>query len=146
MGHIKVFRLMVCMYLTLITRVYQMLKFTFILTLTFTSPFLLEIRTWVPFMLGSGNLVCYMPYRDQNKHLENSCGNLCIKILFSYGQRPKGRGICVLQKSGRPRWLGWMRRLTGDQEIAGSTPAEVGNILSWRLIMKYFLRSFSPFC
>ena len=26
-----------------------------------------------------------------------------------------------------------------------STPAEVGNILSWRLIMKYFLRSFSPF-
>ena len=24
-------------------------------------------------------------------------------------------------------------------------PAEVGNILSWRLIMKYFLRSFSPF-
>ena len=31
------------------------------------------------------------------------------------------------------------------QEVAGSTPAEVGNILSWRLIMKYFLRSFSPF-
>ena len=25
------------------------------------------------------------------------------------------------------------------------TPTEVGNILSWRLIMKYFLRSFSPF-
>ena len=45
----------------------------------------------------------------------------------------------------RPRWLSWMRRLTGDQEVAGSTPAEVGNILSWRLIMKYFLRSFSPF-
>ena len=31
------------------------------------------------------------------------------------------------------------------QEVAGSTPDEVGNILSWRLIMKYFLRSFSPF-
>ena len=45
----------------------------------------------------------------------------------------------------RPRWLIWMRRPTGDQEAAGSTPAEVGNILSWRLIMKYFLRSFSPF-
>ena len=29
-----------------------------------------------------------------------------------------------------------MRRLTGDQEVAGSTPAEVGNILSWRLIMR----------
>ena len=46
---------------------------------------------------------------------------------------------------GRPRRLSWMRRLTGDQEVTGSTPAEVGNILSWRLIMKYFLRSFSPF-
>ena len=34
----------------------------------------------------------------------------------------------------------------GDQEAAGSAPAEVGNILSWRLIMKYFLQSFSPFC
>ena len=45
----------------------------------------------------------------------------------------------------QPRWLSWMRRPTGDQEVAGSTPAEVANILSWRLIMKYFLRSFSPF-
>ena len=45
----------------------------------------------------------------------------------------------------RPRWLSWMRRPTGDQEVAGSTPAVFGNILSWRLIMKYFLRSFSPF-
>ena len=31
---------------------------------------------------------------------------------------------------GRPRWLSRMRRPTGDQEVAGSTPAEVGNILS----------------
>ena len=38
----------------------------------------------------------------------------------------------------RPRWLSWMRRPTGDQEVAGSTPAEVSNILLWRLIMKYF--------
>ena len=30
----------------------------------------------------------------------------------------------------RPRWLIWMRHPTGDQEVAGSTPAEVGNILS----------------
>ena len=33
-------------------------------------------------------------------------------------------------KSSRPRWLSWMRHPTGDQEVAGSTPAEVGNILS----------------
>ena len=45
----------------------------------------------------------------------------------------------------RPRWLSWMRGPTGDQEVAGSTPAEVDNILSWILIMKCFLRSFSPF-
>ena len=45
----------------------------------------------------------------------------------------------------RPRWLSWIRRPTGDQEVTGSTPADVGNILSWRLIMKYFLQSFSPF-
>ena len=45
----------------------------------------------------------------------------------------------------RPQWLSWMCRPTGDQEVAGSTLAEVSNILLWRLIMKYFLRSFSPF-
>ena len=39
----------------------------------------------------------------------------------------------------RPQWLSWMRYPTGDQEVMGSIPAEVGNILSWRLIMKYFL-------
>ena len=38
----------------------------------------------------------------------------------------------------RPRWLSWIRRPTGDQEVAGSTPAEVGNILSWRLIIEIF--------
>ena len=37
-------------------------------------------------------------------------------------------------------------RPTGDQEVAGSTPAEVDNILSWRLIVKYFLQPISPFC
>ena len=31
-----------------------------------------------------------------------------------------------------------MRCPTGDQEVAGSTPAEVGNILPWRLIMEIF--------
>ena len=29
-----------------------------------------------------------------------------------------------------------MRHPTEDQEVASSTPAEFGNILSWRLIMK----------
>ena len=35
--------------------------------------------------------------------------------------------------------------LTGNQEVSGSIPARSGNILSWRLIMKYFLWSFSSF-
>ena len=31
-----------------------------------------------------------------------------------------------------------MRRLTGDQEVVGSTPAEVGNILSWMIDHEIF--------
>ena len=34
---------------------------------------------------------------------------------------------------------------TGDQEVTGLMTSGSGNILSWRLIMNYFLRSFSPF-
>ena len=37
-------------------------------------------------------------------------------------------------------------RLSPTQEVAESTPPRLGNILSWRLIMKYFLQSFSPTC
>ena len=36
--------------------------------------------------------------------------------------------------------------MTGDQDIEGSISTRSGSILSWRLIMKYFLWSFSPFC
>ena len=66
-------------------------------------------------------------------------------LSFKTNEKNKSFSAYVHVLTGRPRWLSWMRRLTGDQEVAGSTPAEVGNILSWRLIMKYFLRSFSPF-
>ena len=38
-----------------------MFNFTFKFNLTFTYRFLLEIITWVPYMLGSCNLVCYYP-------------------------------------------------------------------------------------
>ena len=34
---------------------------------------------------------------------------------------------------------------TGGQEVENSIPAGSDNILSWILIMKYFLRSFTPF-
>ena len=66
--------------------------------------------------------------------------------IFLYNSRFLFSFLCSVNLCQcRPRWLSWMRRPTEDQEVAGSSPAEVGNILSWRLIMKYFLRSFSPF-
>ena len=67
------------------------------------------------------------------------------KLQISQFFQAKGVDNHSYRWGGRPRWFIWMRRPTGDQEVAGSTPAEVGNILSWRLIMKYFLQSFSPF-
>ena len=68
---------------------------------------------------------------------------LILPVTFLWRTREYYPRIII--KYCRPRWLSWMRRPAGDQEVAGSTPAEVGNIPSWRLIMKYFLRSFSPF-
>ena len=53
--------------------------------------------------------------------------------------------MALFQLCKMPASVAQLDALSGDQEVAGSTPAEVGNILSWRLIMKYFLRSFSPF-
>ena len=49
--------------------------------------------------------------------------------------------IVLVSLMGRPWWLSQ----TGDQEVAGLIPDGIGNVLSWRLIMKYFLWSFSPF-
>ena len=97
-------------------------------------------------MAGRGVLLISMPDRAKNK-----------QTIYEAPARQKSinasthsRKVCEHPTwcnpiPSRPWWLSWMRRPTGDQEVAGSTPAEVGNILSWRLIMKYFLRSFSPF-
>ena len=80
--------------------------------------------------------------------------DLCCSCIYSQSfllhcffpsQEPPDTFLKWFSNDSRPRWLSWMRRPTGDQEVEGSTPAEVGNILSWRLTMKYFLRSFSPF-
>ena len=56
------------------------------------------------------------------------------------------RQVSAIQMSGPTSVAQLNACSTGDQEVAGSIPAEVGNILSWRLIMKYFLRSLSSFC
>ena len=108
----------ICGYVTLVTRFKQMFKFTFKFTLTFTSAFLLEVITWVLFMLGSWNLLRYLlrpkastriapvswPWvwlgskclTNQIEHLESSCRNLCIQMLLPYGQKAKGGGLYVL--------------------------------------------------
>ena len=41
--------------------------------------------------------------------------------------------------------LGGLVGLTGDQEVAGSTPDGSATFFPGDLTMKYFLRSFSPF-
>ena len=54
---------------------------------------------------------------------------MCVKLYLK-------KNTCKeTTKISRPRWLSWMHRTTGDQEVVGSTPTEVGSILSWRLIM-----------
>ena len=56
-----------------------------------------------------------------------STHNICffrkIRMLLLFSQPAS-----VAQLDARP---------SGDQEVGGSTPAKVGNILSWRLIMKF---------
>ena len=67
-----------------------------------------------------------------------------IDNVNRFSESMNTRKIIKLFKTGTqtdeswPLWLRWMCRPTGDQEVAGSTPAEVGNILLWRLTMKYF--------
>ena len=79
-------------------------------------------------------------------------GHIRIQQGQGYGLEMLGRFSSILYKGEFPqaklhlKWIHFSTSLLqGDQEVAGSTPAEVGNILSWRLITKYFLRSFSPF-
>ena len=85
----------------------------------------------------------------RNTILVSKWANIVYKLIRSDPHQSLGQTATqkeqVTSRIHLLRWLSWIRRPTGDQEVAGSTPAEVGNILSWRLIMKYFLRSFSPF-
>ena len=53
--------------------------------------------------------------------------SLCISPLYHLDMAGRGGQLDA--------WL------TGDKEVLGSNPARSGNILSWRLIMKYFLWS-----
>ena len=63
--------------------------------------------------------------------------------VFCYGCKR-----CALGNPGqesRPTSAAQLDARPTGKEVVDSIPAGSGNILSWRLIMKYFLRSFSPF-
>ena len=64
---------------------------------------------------------------DPDQTPQNAVYTICTKTEISTkdGNNLSRRSLYSLS---RPRWLSWMRRPTGDQEVAGSTPAEVGNI------------------
>ena len=69
----------------------------------------------------------------------NLCGAMRKELRRGiYGQRYSDMPAPTLmaQLDARP---------TGDQEVAGSTPAGSPALFRRDLIMKYFLRSFSPF-
>ena len=95
------------------------------------------------------NFLNHFPYCMQ--HTVSSFNReITTNILLILSWQRSLFGLCLkrhrlhymyVNAKSRPRWLSWMRRPTGDQEVAGSTPAEVGNTLLWRLIMKYFLHS-----
>ena len=61
--------------------------------------------------------------------------SLATVIIFYPGPRDPGR----------PRWLSRMPVRLEIRGLRVRSPAGSVNILSWRLIMKYFLQSFSPF-
>ena len=68
--------------------------------------------------------------------------NWCIHVhlLMSVTYNRDLLTIHIRQLGGSVEyWLDWW---SGGCEL---DPCQVGNILSWRLVMKYFLRSFSPF-
>ena len=60
-----------------------------------------------------------------------------IKLLFYLTELIKNN---LYSSGGQPRWLSDACP-TGGQEVMGSIPTGSVNILSWRLIMKYFLGS-----
>ena len=87
-----------------------------------------------------------MDRRTTVRVIADELGVLCSKVHGILTEelgmsKVSARWVLRLLKDSQPRWLSWMRHPTRDQEVVGSTPAEVGNILSWRLILKYLLPS-----
>ena len=88
-------------------------------------------------------------------YLFTTCFIICTSLsMFTFAQSmmhitPKGILYLVRQFCMSCTELASVAQLdaclTGGQEVAGSIPAGPGNILLWRLIMKYFLQPLSLF-
>ena len=87
-----------------------------------------------------GTLMCYVPWTLSQTSLkknliEYSRINRMVSTISLWSISDQlfshNKALAMLQYTRvfRPRWLSWMHRPTGDQEVTGSTPAEVGNIL-----------------
>ena len=71
-----------------------------------------------------------------NAHTEDFF-KIDIRYFFSWPS--------ALERRARTGCICVNMRPTDHQVVSGSIPAGSGNIISWRLITKYFLRSFPPF-
>ena len=106
-------------------------------------------------------LIFFPRKQDLTFHISIETTDMNYQTLFS-GKNKKTNSICRLLKllarvlssnkdnywyfaEKQPQMAQSGAHLTGDQDVAGSIPAGFGVILLWRLIMKYFLRSFFPF-
>ena len=85
--------------------------------------FLYQIKFYIFLIVGLANFFFIFEPRLISKwnKVDTNSGNSGLSLELPI--------MAWLPSHGRPQWLSWMRRPTGDQEVAGSTPAEVGNIL-----------------
>ena len=83
--------------------------------------------------------------KKKKKKKKEECSLLCGQFLWNLKPYFTERYAAVVNDALPASVAQSDAFLTGNQEVAGSIPTGSGNILSWRLIMKYILRSISPF-
>ena len=81
--------------------------------------------------MGTGYLLVVPRWGASNEYPQH----VSVEKLEKYGY------FLVEKKAAVKSYVSWMHRPTGDQEVVGSTPAEVGNILSWSEIFSAVILS-----
>ena len=99
-----------------------------------------EVSGWLSTFSGSNSIRRGIQLRTVQHFMSQSLSlSLLYCLNMTYRIQPNYRTVC------RPRWLSWMCRPTDDQEVLGSTPAEVGNIFrrdwSWNIFYGHSLPS-----